>query len=119
MIRTYRLRSLARVSSSLRSRSQNIRNDDSVDQNIQIFLSVVEIVIEISLDPEELFPFLIRTKRKKMSSSSDPMRPLGREEDVCALWRYFRLIKISRRILSLCCSTREYLFPFLVLFSRP
>lgn len=118
MIRTYRLRSLARVSSSLRSRSQNIRND-SVDQNIQIFFSVVEIVIEISLDPEELFPFLIRTKRKKMSSSSDPMRPLGREEDVCALWRYFCLIKISRRILSLCCSTREYLFPFLVLFSRP
>lgn len=111
MIRTYRLRSLARVSSSLRSRSQNIRND-SVDQNIQIFLSVVEIVIEISLDPEELFPFLIRTKRK-MSSSSDPMRPLGREEDVCAPWRYFRLIKISRQILSLCCSTREYLFPFL------
>lgn len=75
MIRTYRLRSLARVSSSLRSRSQNIRNDDSVDQNIQIFLSVVEIVIEISLDPEEFFPFLIRTKRKKMSSSSDPRRP--------------------------------------------
>lgn len=75
MIRSYRLRSLARVSSSLRSRSQNIRNDDSVDQNIQIFLSVVEIVIEISLDPEELFPFLIRTKRKKMSSSSDPRRP--------------------------------------------
>lgn len=33
MIRTYRLRSLARVSSSLRSRSQNIRNADSVDQN--------------------------------------------------------------------------------------
>lgn len=63
------------MSSSLRSRSQNIRNADSVDQNIQIFLSVVEIVIEISLDPEELFPFLIRTKRKKMSSSSDPRRP--------------------------------------------
>lgn len=75
MIRTYRLRSLARVSSSLKSRSQNIRNDDSADQNIQIFLSVVEIVIEISLDPEELFSFLIRTKRKKMSSSSDPRRP--------------------------------------------
>lgn len=84
MIRTYRLRSLARVSSSLRSRSQNIRND-SVDQNIQIFLSVVEIVIEISLDPEELFPFLIRTKRKKMSSSSDPRRPWTRRRRLRSL----------------------------------
>lgn len=123
MIRTYRLRSLARVSSSLRSRSQNIRNDDSVDQNIQIFLSIVEIVIEISLDPEQLFPFLSNKNKEEedvfLVRSQASLAPLGREEDVCALWRYFRLIKISRRILSLCCSTREYLFPFLVLFSRP
>lgn len=72
----------------------------------KIFLSIVEIVVEISGSVREEFfplPFLIRTKKKKMSLSSDPqafLRSFGEKKTFdCALWRCFRLIKTSWRII--------------------
>lgn len=94
----------------------------------------MEIIVEISGSVREEFfplPFLIRTKKKKMSLSSDPqafLRSFGEKKTFdCALWRCFRLIKTSWRIIPQyrlldfflcirvdCSSSRRHLFPLLL-----